>query len=74
MILRSVRTFWYKGSAVNKETRPVQKRILSPKDNSPGLEAYFSQHVGKSIKLTIYKCVVNVIPVTNPTQYIKLYK
>ena len=37
-------------------------------------KADFSQQVNKSMKSTIHKWVVNVIPVTNPTQYTKLAK
>ena len=39
---------------------------------NPGLKADFAQQVNKSMKSTIYKCVVNVTPVTNPTRYTKL--
>ena len=74
MILWSIRTFWYKGSAENNEKWQVRKKALFPKNNNPGLKADFPQQVKKSMKSTIHKCIVNVTPVTNPTQYTKLGK
>ena len=74
MILWSIRTFWYKGSAEIKEKWQVRQKALFLKNNSSGLKADFHQKVNKSIKSTIHKCTINVIPVTNPTQYTKLRK
>ena len=51
-----------------------EKRALFPKNNSPGLKVDFPEKVPKPMKSTIHKCIVNVIPVTNPTQYTKLAK
>ena len=51
-----------------------EKWTLFLKHNSPDLKADLSKHANKSIKSTIHKCVVNDIPVTNPTQYTKLAK
>ena len=72
MVLWSIRTFWYKGSAEIKEKRQVRKRALFLKNNNPGLKADFPNNVKKSMKSTIHKCTVNDIPVTNPTQYTKI--
>ena len=35
---------------------------------------HFHQKVNKSMNFTIHKCTINIIPVTNPTQYTKLVK
>ena len=67
MILRSIRTFWYKGSATKKETNRVKKQSRFLKNSSPSLKADFHQQVNKSMKSTIHKRVANVTPVTNPT-------
>ena len=67
MILWSIHTFWYKGSAEIKEKCQVRKKALFLKNNSQGLKAVFSQRAKKTMNLTIRKCVVNVTPVTNPT-------
>ena len=74
MILWSIHTLWYKGSAENKENDKFQTRGLFLKSNSPGWKADLSHKVKTIIRLTIHKCTVNVIPVTNPTQYTKLAK
>ena len=66
----SIRTFWYKAFAKIRENSSSKKGLFL-KDNSPGLKAEFSQRVNKSMNLTIHQCVVNIIPVTNPTQYNK---
>ena len=47
-----------------------EKRALSLKNSSPDLKADFPQQVNKSMKSTFHKCVVNVIPVTNPLNVI----
>ena len=41
MIPESIRTFWYKGSAENKETNKNRKRAISLKNNSPDSKAEF---------------------------------
>ena len=74
MILWSIRTFWYKGSAENKEEWQVRKKALFLKDNSPDWKADFPQKVKKNIKNIIHHSTVNVIAVKNPTQYTKLAK
>ena len=40
MILLSIRTFWYKGSAENKEKCQIRKKVLSLKEQ-PRLEGHF---------------------------------
>ena len=74
MILWSIRTFWYKGSAENKNKKMFAEKGISLKNSSLKLKAWFRRKVNKSINLTFYKWVHNVIPVTNPTQYTKLGK
>ena len=67
----------HSGIRVRPKTRKndkFEKRPLFLKNNSPGLKADFPQKVKQSMKSTIHKCTVNVIPVTNPTQYTKLAK
>ena len=51
-----------------------KKKALSLKNSSPGLKAEVSQQVKTPMKSTIHKCIVNVTPVTSPTQYTKLGK
>ena len=43
MILWSIRTFWYKGSAENKENDKFEKRATSLKIGSPDSKADFSE-------------------------------
>ena len=75
MILWSIRTFWYKGSAENKEQINVRGKNKSSKISSLTLKAWVSPpKENETIDFTFYKWVYNVIPVTNPTQYTKLGK
>ena len=67
IILWSIHTFWYKGSAENREQWQVRQKVVFIKNISPGLKADFSQRVNKSMKFTFHKSIVNVTPVTNPT-------
>ena len=67
-----MRTLWYKGLAKIKKKYKFETRALFLKCNSPGLKAAdFHQKIKKTMKSTIHKCNVNVIPVTNPTKYTK---
>ena len=43
MILWSIRTFWYRGSAENQKNDKFQKRAISFKNSSPDLKADFSE-------------------------------
>ena len=74
MIPRSMRTFWYKGSAENKAKWQVLAKNNLFLKKQPRLKGWFSQQVKKTMKSTIHKYVVNVITITNPTQYTKLGK
>ena len=47
----------------------LRTRSISLKNSSPELKADFPNK--NKVKSTIHKCVANVIPVTNPTQYTK---
>ena len=55
------------------ERDKFEKDIFCQK-NCPGLKTDFPQQVKQSMKSTFHKCVVNVMPVTNPTQYSKIGK
>ena len=43
MILWSIHTFWYKGSAKIRENDKFEKKSVSLKNSSPGSEADFSE-------------------------------
>ena len=62
MIPRSVRTFWYKGSATNKGKWQVRKKGYILQKYQPRLEGWFLQ---KSMKSTFHRCNLNVSAVTN---------
>ena len=70
MILWSIHTFWYKGLATKNETRQVRKNGLYS-ENDSDYKYVFHQRVEQSMKFTFDKCVLNVTPVTHPTQYTK---
>ena len=70
MILWSIHTFWYKGSAENKKQIHVrEKRYISQKQQPTNQSMIFQT---KTMNCTFDKWVWNVIPVPNPTQYTKL--
>ena len=62
------------GFGPNSGKMTISKKALFLKNCSPGLKADLHQKLKKSIKSTIHKCTINVIPVTNPDQYTKLDK
>ena len=75
MILWSIRTFWYKGSAEDKEKRHVREKAYISQKQQPNTQSMILQtNYKKTMNLTFDKWVQNVIPVTNPTQYTKLGK
>ena len=43
MLLWSIRTFWYKGSAENGKNDQFEKNVMSLKNSSPGSKADFSE-------------------------------
>ena len=64
--------FWYKGLAKSKEQSQVwTKMFLFRKNSSSDEKVVFHQRVKKSMEFVFDKCVLNVTPVTNPTQYTK---
>ena len=55
MILCSIRTFWYKGSAENKEKGQVIKKDCIPQRQQRGLEGLFLE------KVAIGSLVYNIV-------------
>ena len=64
MILRSIRTFWYKGIATNKEMSSSKKRPLSLENKIPGSKADFFR------KVCIWYSEVNIECVAYETTYL----
>ena len=55
MILWSIHTFWYKGSAENKGNK-LGKMFFFLKNNSPDLKAYFSKNRKNEIDISQMHC------------------
>ena len=63
MILWSIRTFWYKGSAENKGKQHVRKKSISLKNSSLKLKVIFSQKLRYDVNMLIlvrYDIIFNI--------------